>query len=157
MISYSTHFAARLAGRSPPILACAILACFAFACAALAAAPKAAPKPDLLVGKWAGTWSSTSNNMDGSLRCKVTRNDDGKYTAVFDATFARIFTFKSTVTLTAEADGDKCRFKGEKDLGLLAGGVYTYEGHTDGKEFYSTYNSSFDKGTFQMKRVDEKK
>ena len=138
MIAHPTHFAVRLA-------------------AACAAEPKAAPKADLLVGEWAGTWSSTSNGMDGALRCKVTKGDDGTYTAVFDATFARILSFKATVTLTVEVDGGQVRFKGEKDLGWLAGGVYTYEGHTDGKEFYSTYNSSYDKGTFQMKRVESNK
>lgn len=152
MRPYSTHLAAQLAGRLPFIAACLILAC-----AAVAAEPKAAPKADLLVGEWAGTWSSTSNSMDGALRCKVTRGDDGKYTAVFDATFARVFSFKSTVTLTVEADGEKWHYKGEKDLGWLAGGVYTYEGDTDGKEFHSTYSSSFDKGTFQMKRVESNK
>ena len=96
-------------------------------------------------------------NQENGIDQYGSKGDDGKYTAVFDATFARIFSFKSTVTLTVEVDGNKWRFKGEKDLGLLAGGVYTYEGDTDGKEFHSTYSSSFDKGTFQMKRIEEKK
>ena len=116
----------------------------------------AAPAPekaDLLAGQWEGTWSSTSNGMGDHLRCTVIKSEDGKYTAGFEATFAKIFTHRSTVTLAAEADGDKWRFRGRQDLGLLSGGVYTYEGYSDGQEFYSTYDSTFDKGVFRMKRA----
>jgi hypothetical protein len=59
------------------------------------------------------------------------------------------------VTLHAEVDGDIWRFRGQEDLGFFSGGVYTYEGRTDGEEFYSTYDSLLDKGIFQMKRVKE--
>jgi len=117
-----------------------------------AAAP---PKPDLLVGLWEGTWSSTSNGMGDSLNCTVSKSEDGKYVANFEAVFGKVFTHKSTVTLTVTVDGEKWRFRGEQDLGVLSGGVYTYEGHTDGKEFYSTYDSTLDKGTFQMKRAEK--
>lgn len=115
-----------------------------------------AEKAALLVGTWEGTWSSSSCGMDGTLRCTVTKSDngDGKYIAAFDATFWKVFSHKSTITLNAEADGEALRFSGEEDLGLLKGGVYHYEGHTDGKEFYSTYDSTFDKGIFRMKRAE---
>jgi len=114
---------------------------------------QAGATPDLLAGKWEGTWSSTSNGMSGSLRCTAVKAADGQYGAVFDAVFGKIFTFRSAVTLTVKVDGRLWRFSGQKDLGLLAGGVYTYEGYTDGQEFYSTYESRFDKGVFRMKRV----
>jgi hypothetical protein len=91
--------------------------------------------------------------MGDRLRCTVIKSGDGKYTAGFEAAFAKIFTHRSTVTLAAEADGDKWRFRGRQDLGLLSGGVYTYEGYSDGREFYSTYDSTFDKGVFRMKRA----
>jgi hypothetical protein len=91
--------------------------------------------------------------MSGALTCTVTKSADGKYTAAFAAIFGRFFTHKSTVTLTAEAGDGKWTFKGSEDLGLLSGGVYTYEGYSDGKEFYSTYDSMFDKGVFQMNRT----
>jgi len=121
---------------------------------ASAPAPALAPqKADLLVGQWAGTWSSSSNGMGDSLCCNVSKSGDGKYEAVFEAVFGKIFTHRSTVTLSVEADGDTWRFRGEKDLGLLSGGVYRYEGRTDGQEFYSTYDSLLDKGVFRMKRV----
>jgi len=132
-----------------------ILLCLALPLIAAAPAPPPAPA-DLLVGDWEGTWTSTTNGASDSLRCTVTKGDDGKYTAAFDATFWKIFRFKSTVTLTATVDGRLWRFRGEQDLGFLAGGVYKYEGHTDGQEFYSTYDSKNDKGIFRMKRAAAK-
>jgi uncharacterized protein (DUF608 family) len=121
-----------------------------------AAAPAPAPpKTDFLAGQWAGTWSSTTNGMGDGLRCTVTKSEDGKYTAAFEAIFGKFFTHKSTVTLNVEVDGTIWRFRGQEDLGLLSGGVYTYEGHSDGQEFYSTYDSALDKGVFRMKRAGE--
>ena len=116
-------------------------------------APPAAPAVDLMVGQWEGSWSSSSNSMGGALTCTVTKTADGKYVAAFSAIFGSIFTHKSTVTLNVQTGANPWTFKGSEDLGLLSGGVYTYEGHSDGKEFYSTYDSSFDKGVFRMTRV----
>ena len=113
------------------------------------------PKADLLEGQWQGSWSSSSTGMDGSLQCTMRKLEDGTYSAAFSAIFGMIFTHKSTVTLHAEVDGDIWRFRGQEDLGFFSGGVYTYEGRTDGEEFYSTYDSLLDKGIFQMKRVKE--
>jgi hypothetical protein len=120
-----------------------------------AAPAPAPPKTDFLAGQWAGTWLSTTNGMGDSLRCSVTKSDDGTYTAAFEAIFGKFFTHKSTVTLNVEVDGTIWRFRGQEDLGLLSGGVYTYEGHSDGQEFYSTYDSALDKGVFRMKRAGE--
>jgi hypothetical protein len=111
-------------------------------------------KTDLLAGQWEGTWLSTSNGMGDRLRCTVTKTAEGKYVANFEAIFAKVFTHKSTITLNVTAGGAKWLFRGEEDLGLLSGGVYAYEGHSDGQEFYSTYDSSIDQGIFRMKRVD---
>ena len=113
----------------------------------------AAPAVDLLVGQWEGTWTSSSCSMGGALSCTITKSADGKYVAAFSAIFGGIFTHKSTVTLSAQPGADGWTFKGQEDLGLLAGGVYSYEGRCDGKEFYSTYDSTFDKGVFKMTRV----
>ena len=38
------------------------------------------------------------------------------------------------------------------NLGWLAGGVYHYEGRADATNFFSTYTSKYDHGTFQMTR-----
>jgi hypothetical protein len=93
--------------------------------------------------------------MSGKLSGTIKKSADGTYSAAFTAIFATIFTHKSKVTLTAEPDGARWKFKGEKDLGFFSGGVYTYDGYSDGTEFHSTYDSTFDKGTFEMKRVEE--
>jgi hypothetical protein len=135
------------------VVLAAALAIQAGATAPAPKAPPAAPAIDLLVGTWEGSWSSASTGMSGSLTCIVTRTADGKYVAAFSAIFGRIFTHKSTVTLNVQTDTDPWTFKGSEDLGFLSGGVYTYEGHSDGKEFLSTYDSTFDKGIFKMTRV----
>ena len=92
--------------------------------------------------------------MGARLRCAVTKTAEGKYVANFEAVFAKVLTHKSTITLNVTAAGAKWRFHGEEDLGLLSGGVYTYDGYSDGQEFYSTYDSSVDKGIFRMKRAE---
>jgi hypothetical protein len=113
----------------------------------------AAPTGDLLVGKWEGTWKSSVNDLDGKLTCTIHKTLDGKYAAAFSATYAVILTHKSNVVLTAEPDGARWKFKGEKDLGFFSGGVYTYDGTSDGTDFVSTYDSKYEKGTFTMKRI----
>jgi hypothetical protein len=115
------------------------------------AADPLAPAVDLMVGQWEGTWSNTSDSMGGRLTCSITPLDGDRYEAKFDAVFANILTFDSKVTLTVKREGDTWKFHGEKDLGFPLG-VYTYDGHTDGREFYSTYDSSGNKGSYRMTR-----
>jgi hypothetical protein len=107
---------------------------------------------DRLVGKWAGTWTSDTRNESGHLTCTIVKRDDGKYAAEFRARFWRIFIFKSNVVLTVERGEEKWAFNGTTDLGVLAGGVYTYEGEADGKTFTCTYEAKSDEGSFEMKR-----
>ncbi len=108
--------------------------------------------PDRLVGEWSGTWKSTTRGETGRLNCTIYPQPSGKYRARFRARFWRIFTFKSTVLLTAERGDEAWAFTGKADLGRLAGGVYTYDGTTDGETFTCTYEASGDKGSFEMKR-----
>ncbi len=107
---------------------------------------------DLLQGDWLGSWSSTQRDMGGELRCRVQKLDNGAYLAHFDAVFAKVFSNKSTVTLTVGQKDGPWTFSGKEDLGLLKGGVYTYQGQSDGSEFVCTYDSKSDKGTFRMTR-----
>ena len=109
---------------------------------------------DLMSGEWLGRWQSASSDMDGELRCTIEKTGDGVYKAQFKAQFARIFTHNSTVTLTIRERGPQWSFGGEEDLGLLDGGVYKYEGKANGQDFVCNYDSSMDKGTFTMKRVE---
>ena len=113
--------------------------------------PSARPV-DLMAGHWEGTWSNTSDSMGGRLTCRITPLEAGRdYQAEFHAVFAKVLTYDSTVTLTVQREGATWKFHGEKDLGLM-GGVFTYDGHTDGREFYSTYDSRLNKGAYRMTR-----
>ena len=44
-------------------------------------------------------------------------------------------------------------FSGQKDLGSLFGGLYTFKGNATPQRFTASYDSSYDRGTFEMRRV----
>jgi len=46
-------------------------------------------------------------------------------------------------------------FDGEADLGWMAGGVYKYDGHANSTDYFCTYHSSYDNGSFTMKRPEQ--
>jgi len=103
-----------------------------------------------LEGRWEGRWISEVNGHHGRLRCIVSRDSD-VYHARFHAKYMKILSFGYTIPLKAEAASDRHKFRGEADLGVM-GGVYSYEGHADATNFFSTYSSKYDHGTFQMQR-----
>ena len=119
----------------------------------LAAAPAEA---NYLSGRWAGTWKSERNNHSGKLRAIITPVDDVTYRADFDARYMGILRFGYSMNLAARRDGDVIRFQGEENLGWLAGGVYRYDGTTDGQAFDCTYESKHDHGRFEMTRPQVK-
>ena len=93
------------------------------------------------------------NAHTGRLRCLVTKLEDGKYQARYHAKYRKILGFGYTAVLdTTQADGS-FKFTGEADLGW-AGGVYHYEGKANATNFYSTYQSKYDHGIFQMSRPE---
>jgi hypothetical protein len=105
-----------------------------------------------LEGPWQGQWKSEQTGHKGKLRCLIVKVGDDSYLARFHAKYAKIMGFKYTVPLKAERTNDQFQFKGEADLGKLAGGVYHYDGHADSTNFFSNYSSKADHGTFQMSR-----
>jgi hypothetical protein len=120
-------------------------------------APQAA---DRLAGRWDGRWISDVNGHSGRLRAVITPapqtdTPEKRYHADFDANFMGLMRFGYDMTLIAApagaADGN-VSFRGEEDLGKLAGGVYRYNGTADGATFNATYESADDKGRFQMTR-----
>ena len=106
-------------------------------------------------GRWKGTWYSETTDHTGVLRCIIERDDEGVIRARYHATYAMGLTFEYRMPMEVERRGDVLYFNAEADLGLLAGGVYQYEGTVEGDEFRSTYTSKGDSGTFQMTRVPE--
>ena len=108
-------------------------------------------------GPWAGTWKSESTGHTDKLRCIVTKTSGNNYSARFHAKYHRILSFSYTVSLrtTNQPGSDRFDFDGDANLGKLAGGKYTYKGHATPTNFYSTYDSKYDHGTFEMSRPKE--
>jgi len=104
-----------------------------------------------LEGRWEGKWISDVNHHHGRLRCIASKDGD-VYRARFHAKYLKILSFGYTIPLKAEAANNGYKFRGDADLGSFAGGVYHYEGHADATNFFSTYASKYDHGTFQMQR-----
>ena len=104
-------------------------------------------------GRWRGTWASDVSAHTGKLSCLITKQDDGKYQARYHANYRKILSFSYTVSLEATHTNGSYKFSGDADLGW-AGGVYHYEGLANTTNFYSTYQSKHDHGTFQMRRPE---
>ena len=104
-------------------------------------------------GRWQGTWASEASAHTGRLRCIVTKQDDGKYRAWYHANYRKVLSFSYSVTLEATHTNGIYKFSGDADLGW-AGGVYHYEGQANATNFYSTYQSTYDHGVFQMRRPE---
>ncbi len=116
---------------------------------------KASATPALagsIEGRWQGSWVSGVNRHQGRLRCLVSQLDRGHYQARFHAKYRKILSFGYTVLLAVEEHDGACKFQGGADLGRLAGGQYQYEGTATPANFFSTYRSQYDHGTFQMMR-----
>ena len=105
-----------------------------------------------LRGAWEGTWRSDANGHHGGLRAIVTEAAEGSI-ARYHATYGCCFTFEYSVPLRVEVRHGTAIFRGEADLGWLAGGLYRYEGTVEGDRFSSTYRSEADHGVFTMRRV----
>lgn len=110
------------------------------------------PPGNSLLGPWQGVWVSDVTHHTDKLRCIVTQKSDGAYRARFHAKYHKVLTFGYTVPLKVEIQTNGFKFSGEANLGWLAGGIYQYAGHADATNFFSTYSSKYDHGTFQMSR-----
>jgi hypothetical protein len=108
-----------------------------------------------LSGRWEGRWVSQANGHNDELRALITIADTNHYDVKFHAAYKQWITIHFGYTVRKETKpgtGGDVLFQGSEDLGRLAGGVYTYEGHADRTNFFSTYKSKYDHGTFEMKR-----
>ena len=108
-----------------------------------------------ITGRWEGTWRSEVNGHNDQLRCLMTPLTNGLHSARFHARYKKgifRFSFSYSVPLQVRRANDTFQFVGEADLGWLAGGIYRYEGSATATNFFSTYRSKYDRGTFQMER-----
>lgn len=115
------------------------------------AAKQPAPAHDI-TGCWEGTWQNTNNTHQDRMRAILTRVSDTEYRAYFHAKYKKIFSFSYHTAFRGSWSGEEFRCHGEEDLGALAGGVYNYEGCGSPTNFYSTYSSKYDVGTFTLHR-----
>ena len=123
-------------------------------------AARARPVPARsMAGPWEGEWRSEVNGHHGRLRCLISPGTNETWQARFHATYKTLkfipVTFGYTVPLTVKESDGRYVFHGEEDLGAMAGGVYHYEGEATAREFFSTYRSKYDHGTFDMTRPGE--
>ena len=114
-----------------------------------------------ITGRWEGRWHSDANGHNDRIRAIVTPVDTNHFNVKFHAAYQNWQTiwitvhFGYTVRMEAAPSTNGVSFRGSEDLGWLSGGVYTYEGRADGTNFFSTYKSKYDWGTFEMKRPAE--
>jgi hypothetical protein len=123
---------------------------------AAAAGPSATAttrRADLLAGQWEGRWASSTKNLGGKLSCTISQVDQDHYRAAFLAQ-SPLGTQRYDVTLTVSRQEGRWNFQGSKNLGILSGGLYRYDGRSDGSEFQCTYDSAFDRGVFRMLRPE---
>ena len=106
-------------------------------------------------GRWIGGWHSDYNQHEGPLRCLITKKDGNTYHTRFHAkyklgflTISYPYDMDMTITLNAKTYS----FKGEADLGWLAGGVYQYDGNGTLANIDMDYQASKDHGTFRLYR-----
>jgi hypothetical protein len=120
---------------------------------------QAASRPipaDDVVGPWAGKWQSRKGHGSGNLLCVIepatqTGDATAPYIAHFRATFWGIFKSSYSIPLTRQ-DGTPNAFAGQKDLGWLVGGLYTYSADITPTAFKATYQSKGDSGAFELAR-----
>lgn len=131
------------------------LATFSTGCSFSRAWSKASKEPtptNDITGRWEGKWLSDRNGHNGRLRCVVTHDETGQYQFHYHAVYWKILRAGYQVKLDVQREGDNFILKGNSDLGWLGGGVYDYEGKASPTNFFSTYKSKYDHGTFQMTR-----
>jgi hypothetical protein len=110
------------------------------------------PSTNQITGRWEGQWISEASGHNDALRCLISRQEDGRFRARFRATYEHVLHFSYTVLLDGRYGTDGVGFDGTADLGKIAGGVYHYKGYANGTNFFSTYRSQSDHGTFRMRR-----
>ena len=91
-------------------------------------------------GRWEGTWQNSNNTHQDKMRAILTWNGEGEYAARFHAKYKKILSFSYRTTFTGTWEGNEFVFRGEEDLGKLAGGVYRYVGRISPTNFFSRYS-----------------
>lgn len=116
-------------------------------------AASGAPRDPLgIEGRWIGTWQNTNNTHADRMRAVMVPVGTNEYRVHFHAKYKKVLGFKYEATFHGRAENGAFVFEGREDLGALAGGVYRYTGRVSPRDFYSTYESKYDSGTFTLQR-----
>lgn len=109
-------------------------------------------------GRWVGTWKSErhhklfSNELaDGSVRCVFTEMDPYRYRAHFRATWMN-FRTDHLATLNGKRRGKTLHLHGTQPIGKLFGS-YRYDGTVTPTHFSLRYDSRYDSGTMEMRKL----
>jgi hypothetical protein len=106
-------------------------------------------------GRWIGDWHSDFNQHEGPLRCLITKKDGNIYYTRFHAKYSSGFLtigYSYDMDMTISKHGESYTFKGEADLGWMAGGVYWYDGNGTTARIDMNYRATKDFGTFKLQR-----
>ena len=107
---------------------------------------------DGISGCWDGEWISAATGHRGRLRCVINPIAPALWRMYFRAEYSKIFRACYSTDVSVRRDGARWTFSGGSDLGVLAGGAYTYSGHATLDELVCSYESSRDHGEFRLRR-----
>lgn len=118
-----------------------------------AVVPVVAPgKVPQVAGTWVGRWDSIGHKgHGGGLKCEAVESGAQKWAANFIAEFGKTKSYQ--VKLEGTPGDGAVNFGGKIDLGKEDGGVFTWSGRADEKEFNGKYEGGGDTGTFKMTRA----
>ena len=144
----------------------ALAACSSFDTEWRAAKDRAAPHGP---ARWDGRWTSEKHTAPGGgpaggrLRCVLTKaaangfppKTPARPTPELRASFrANWLLFSSAYTMTlTPLSGSRTEFRGTHELPAIFGGTYRYTAHISGDRFTARYDSSHDRGTFDLTRI----
>lgn len=109
-----------------------------------------AAKSGGISGRWVGTWQNTNNTHGGVLKALITPDGTNEFAARFYAEWgSHSGSFKTT--LRGHFENDTFVFESSK---RIMGFKITTAGHATYEDFFATYSSRFDNGTFTLKRQE---
>jgi hypothetical protein len=110
-------------------------------------------------GRWAGKWTSERHHKlfanepaSGDVRCVFTKMDPYRYRAHFLAIWMNIRS-EHLVTLNGKQRGSTIHLHGTQPVSRLFGGSYRYDGTVTPTHFSLRYDSRYDTGTVEMRKV----
>lgn len=110
---------------------------------------------DPVSGAWVGTWQSDVNGHRGGLRAVAEAKGGGVWHFRYRASWAKVLCGGFAMDATVRPDGKGGQtVRGGQDLGAIFGGVFTCDGTIRDGQFSARYDSKFDRGVMEMRRLN---